>query len=189
MDELLKSARHLARMWQEKAVCPGDTVVDATMGNGHDTLALCRIAGPEGHVHAFDLQEEALAATKARLAEAGFFSGYTLHHKGHERMDEAAMGPVRAVVFNLGWLPGGDKSITTRWPTTEIALKKGLGLLMPGGIITLCAYPGHPAGDEELRALHGFFGSLSPREYNVLHQRFLTAGPGAPECFVVERLR
>jgi len=97
-------------------------------------------------------------------------------------------GPVQAVVFNLGWLPGGDHSITTRWETTERAVQAALELLKPGGVLVICAYPGHAEGDRERQELTGFLGRLNNRVYNVLRQQFLNAGAGAPECFVVQKI-
>ena len=96
-------------------------------------------------------------------------------------------GPVNAVVFNLGWLPGGDHSITTRWETTSRAVQAALELLGTGGVLVICAYPGHEEGDRERQELAGFLSALDNREYNVLRQQFLNANAGAPECFVVQK--
>ena len=184
----LKSARFLARDVLARAVQPGDTVIDATMGNGHDTLFLCEAVGPAGRVWAFDIQPAAVASTESLLREAGMLDRARLLCLGHEHMDEAVTEKVRAAVFNLGWLPGGDHAVTTRWETTRRAVTGALNLLLPGGVLVLCAYPGHTEGSRERQELEAFFTALSNREYNVLHQRFLNAGPGAPECFVVQKL-
>lgn len=183
----LRSARFLAAEILEKVIQPGDTVVDATLGNGHDTCMLARWVGEHGRVIGFDVQPEAVASARARLEEQGLLSRCELHVLGHQHMQEVVRQPVRTVTFNLGWLPGGDKSITTRWETTHQAVEAALNLLLPGGVCTICAYPGHAAGDEERRALVAYLAQLRPQEYNVLHQRFLNAGIGAPECFVVQR--
>ena len=95
--------------------------------------------------------------------------------------------PVRCIVFNLGWLPGGDKTVTTHWATTRAAIEAALTLLQPMGVLTVCVYPGHAAGDEERRELPALLAALRPQEYNVLHQRFLNAGEAAPECLIVQR--
>lgn len=96
--------------WISRVVLPGDTVVDATAGNGHDTVFLARLAGPSGQVHAFDVQEEAIRATRERLEKEGLLtSAVHLHLASHDRLAELVTGPVKAVVFNLGYLPGGDK--------------------------------------------------------------------------------
>lgn len=185
----LRSARYLAAEILQKAVLPGDTAVDATMGNGHDTLFLCRLVGGEGRVYAFDVQEKAVESTKKRLEEAGVLSRAALFCLGHEHMAEKVKEPVAAAVFNLGWLPGGDHSVTTRWETTRKAVESALFLLKPLGVLVICAYPGHPEGDRERAALTAFLSALPPQAFNVLHHRFLNAGPGAPECFAVQKQR
>lgn len=187
MAYLLRSARYLSADILREAVQPGDTVIDATMGNGHDTLFLCELVGPEGKVIAFDVQSAAVESTKKRLEEAGVLSRATLYHRGHEHMDEAEVQNVAAIVFNLGWLPGGDKRVTTLWETTKTALEKALMLLKPHGVLLLCAYPGHAEGDRERSEVTNFLASLPPQRYNVLHQKFLNAGPGAPENFVIQK--
>ena len=103
-------------------------------------------------------------------------------------MDAHVPGQVRAVVFNLGWLPGGDHTVTTHWETTREAVEKALSLLLPLGVLVICAYPGHAEGDRERAELTALLTGLSNRRYNVLHQRFLNASPGAPECFIVQKL-
>lgn len=183
----LKSARFLAREMILRTVQPGDAVVDATMGNGHDTLMLCEAVGPEGRVYAFDVQEQALAETAKRLKEQGMENRARLFHAGHEQMAQYVKEPVSAVMFNLGWLPGGDHEVTTRWETTRIAVAAALELLLPMGVVVICVYPGHAEGDRERQELTAFLSGLSNRAFNVLHQQFLNASAGAPECFVVQK--
>ena len=187
MAYLLRSARYLSADVLREAVQPGDTVIDATMGNGHDTLYLCELVGEEGRVIAFDVQEKAVESTRERLAQNGMLERAALYCRGHQHMDECGVQGVAAVIFNLGWLPGGDKSITTLWETTRVALEKGLAMLKKHGVLLLCAYPGHAEGDRERSEVMNFLASLPPQQYNVLHQRFLNAGPGAPENFVIQR--
>ncbi len=187
MAYLLRSARYLSHDVLKETVQPGDTVIDATMGNGHDTLYLCELVGEDGRVIAFDVQAQAVESTRQRLTEAGVMNRATLYHMGHERMDEAGAKDVSAIVFNLGWLPGGDKSVTTLWETTKVALGKALSLLKKHGVLLLCAYPGHAEGDRERSEVMKFLASLPPQQYNVLHQRFLNAGPGAPENFIIQK--
>ena len=187
MAYTLRSARFLASDILERAVAPGDTVIDATMGNGHDTLLLCRLVGKEGRVYAFDVQPQAVENTRALLRENGMLERARLYCLGHEHIGEAVPGPVAAAVFNLGWLPGGDHAVTTRWETTRQAVEAALALLGPGGVLVICAYPGHPEGDREREALQGLLRALPPQRFNALRQHFLNAGPGAPECFVIQR--
>ncbi len=184
----LKSARFLAKDILQAAVHAGDRVIDATMGNGHDTAFLCELVGPGGRVYAFDIQSQAVRNTAERLEKQGLSDRASLFQEGHEHMPERVKEPVAAAVFNLGWLPGADHRVTTRWETTKIALAGALELIRPGGILLVCAYPGHPEGDRERNEMIRFLSGLSNRKFNVLRQSFLNAGPGAPECFVVQKL-
>ena len=188
MSYELKSARFLARDALCRAVLPGSTVADATMGNGHDTLFLAEQVGPDGHVYAFDIQESAVESTRKLLEDHGVSDRVTLFCRSHADLAEVVPPGLSAVVFNLGWLPGGDHGITTRCASTEKAVLGALELLKPGGIVTVCAYPGHDEGRRELEMLAGLLSGLSNRVYNVLRQSFLNAGPGAPECFIVQKL-
>lgn len=186
-EYLLKSARYIALDALSRCLRPGDRAVDATMGNGHDTLTLCRLVGENGHVDAFDVQPQAVENTRALLISEGVLARAALHLKGHERMAEEILSPVRAVVFNLGWLPGGDKSVTTRWETTRQAVDAALSLLTSGGICTICVYPGHAAGEIERQKLLEYLSALRPQAYNALRHQFVNAGAGAPECLIIQR--
>ena len=187
MPFMLRSARFLAAEIMEKVLREGDSVIDATMGNGHDTLKLATLVGEHGHVTGFDIQPEAVAKTRALLEENGVLQRCDLYSVGHEHMPELVKTPVRMVIFNLGWLPGGDKHVTTRCETTLRAVDAALELLEKDGVCTVCVYPGHEEGERERKLLTEHFACLRPQEYNVLHQVFVNAGPGAPECFVIQK--
>lgn len=186
-DFELKSARYIAADCLRRFLLPGDRAVDATMGNGHDTQFLCELVGESGHVFAFDIQEQAVENTRRRLSEAELLDRASLYCVSHDKMSEYVQGPVQAVMFNLGWLPGGDKTVTTHWTSTRSAMDQALHLLDRDGICVICAYPGHPAGDEERRRLTEWLSALKPQDFNVLHHRFINAGPGAPECFILQK--
>jgi len=183
----LKSARFIAADCLRRFLLPGDTAVDATMGNGHDTLMLCELVGENGRVYAFDVQEQAVENTKKRLEDAGVLSRAELYLRGHQNMKACVPSPVQAVMFNLGWLPGGDKSVTTHWETTKQAVNSALELLDIDGVCVICVYPGHEAGDEERRLLAQSLAALRPQDFNVVHHRFINAGPGAPECYILQK--
>ena len=151
------------------AVCrhlaPGAYTIDATLGNGHDTLFLARHVGPNGHVHGFDIQPQALRSTRQRLEEAGLPHLVTLHLYGHEKMKDSLPpgleGNASAILFNLGFLPGGDKSVTTQVVPTLDALRQAWDIfLSPEGILSILAYPGHPAGLPEAEAVRDWLGKL-----------------------------
>lgn len=169
----LKSARFWARELLESAVFPGARAVDATMGNGHDTLWLCERTGEAGRVYAFDVQNEALERTRALLAAQGLEGRAELILSGHEEMEYYVREPVDAVVFNLGWLPGGERSVTTRVETTLVAVEAGTRLLKPEGLMTVCVYPGHGEGARELSALTDWAAGLDPARFDVLLKRYM----------------
>ena len=187
MAYVLKSARFLAAEIHRQLVCPGDRVIDATMGNGQDTCALARLVGETGKVFAFDVQEAAVEKTRAQLKQEDLLLRCELFCMSHEHVMEVVTDPVKLAVFNLGWLPGGDKTVTTRWETTRAAIEGCMNLLLPGGACTICAYPGHEEGGRELRGLESWLRTVPPQRFNILHQRFLNAGQGAPECFILQK--
>ena len=107
---------------------------------------------------------------------------------GHETMREHVQGPVQAVMFNLGWLPGAAHAVTTRVETTLAAVSAAVELLAPGGVATVCIYPGHEEGTRELAALIEYAASLDVRRYNVLHHRFLCAPAHTPQLILIQRM-
>jgi len=144
-------------------VKPGEVAVDATVGNGHDTLFLTKCAGADGRVIGFDLQREAVDSTRARLAAAGIPEDvYDLHALGHQRMADYVPAQVAAVMFNLGYLPGGDKGVITQMTTTLEALDAAFACLRRGGALSVMCYPGHPGGGAEAAAVVEWMGGMLP---------------------------
>jgi predicted methyltransferase len=141
-------------------ISPGDLVIDATAGNGYDTLFLAEAVGPSGKVIAIDIQEKAISATRKRLEDAGMGERTTLHHGSHaDLLEMAASGSTSAIIFNLGYLPGGDRSVITRAEETLPALGCAVEALRIGGILAVICYPGHPGGDTEAVAVEDFISS------------------------------
>ena len=184
---VLRNARHLAADYMIRSITEGDRVVDATMGNGKDTLFLCELVGESGHVYAFDVQAEAVERTRQRVEEAGYSDRTTLFLAGHQTMAEHVPAGVQAVMFNLGWLPGAEHIVTTKTNTTLEAVRAAVSLIVPGGIVTVCVYPGHEEGSKELSALLEYAASLSVREYNVAHHCFLNASSQTPQLIIIQR--
>ena len=117
----------------EEQVKEGDICIDATMGNGNDTLLLSRLAGPDGQVLAFDIQEQALQAARQKLLRENAPANYTLFLESHTHMaDHVKPDSVSCIVFNFGYLPGGDHSLATRSETSIQALEQSLTLLKKG---------------------------------------------------------
>lgn len=159
-------------------------VVDATAGNGHDTVFLARCVGAAGYVLACDIQEQALCRCGERLAQAGLAARVRLIHGGHEHLgrylDETFPARlslsgqhVAAAMFNLGWLPGGNKQLITCPETTLAALSALLPRIIPGGILALHLYLGHPGGAAEAEAVQQRVAELSPRQWLVIESRLV----------------
>jgi len=144
-------------------ISEGDIVIDATLGNGHDTLFLAECVGTTGHVYGFDIQPAALTVTQARLAARNIATRATLFQADHAHMAEylphTAYQRIRAIMFNLGYLPGSDKRVITRSTSTLTALQTASEWLAPGGIVTIVAYPGHAGGDEETQTVSDWFAT------------------------------
>ena len=149
----------------------GDIAIDATMGNGHDTLFLAQIVGSTGKVYGFDIQEEALDNTYQKLKANNAQKQVAMFQAGHETMPillpETTNGNIRAVMFNLGYLPGGDKNRTTDISTTLAALEASFMMLATGGLITVLAYTGHPGGYEETEAVKEWARGLPTGSYRA----------------------
>ena len=152
---------------------PGCRCIDATAGRGHDTAFLCSLVGQAGRVHAFDIQPEAVESTRALLAQQVYQSIAQVHLDSHANMAAyAAPGTVSCIVFNFGWLPGGDHAIFTKPDTSIPAIQAGLRLLRPGGVMSLCIYSGKDTGYEERDALLKFLPTLPQEKYTVLITQF-----------------
>ena len=182
-----RSARFWAAELIGPALFPGARAVDATMGNGKDTLWLCGLVGETGRVYAFDVQAEAVARTRELLEREGVADRAALFCRGHEHMAEVVDGPVDAVMFNLGWLPGAEHGVTTQVETTLQAADAALTLLKPEGLLTICVYPGHDEGTRELNALTAWAASLDPRRYDALMKHYMNQPNDPPVLIAVKR--
>ncbi len=155
---------HLAHLIWKDFLRPGMTVIDATAGNGHDTLFLakCVLTPNSGWVHAFDIQEKALQSTQKRLQEnlpPAEQKRITLHHSSHEIFPEGVEPSL--IVYNLGYLPGADPENTTLAPTTLISCKNALNILKTKGMLSITLYPGHPQGLEEKSTILAWLETLN----------------------------
>lgn len=172
---------------------PGDTAVDATAGNGVDTLFLAKAVGAKGAVHAFDIQDAALEKTRERLLRepAGGLGRVELHLASHDRMEDyvpvADHGRAAAVMFNLGYLPGADQSVITVPGTTLPALNAALSLLRPGGVLTVTVYPGHEGGRAEAEAVDAWAAELPQETCQALCYRFVNQHRQPPYLIAVEK--
>lgn len=167
------------------AIRAGDSVIDATAGNGHDTVFLAECVGPHGRVIAFDVQDEAIRSAAQRVETAGFTQRVEFHVKSHVRMEEHAQpGSVAAVMFNLGYLPGADHGMTTLVGETLSAMDAAARLLKPGGVLSVVCYPGHEAGAVEARAVEEWMTTRSAVGWRVAKYAMLGTLRPAPFLLV-----
>lgn len=166
----------------ESSLRPGDRVVDMTLGNGNDALTLLNLIGHSGHLYGFDIQSQAVETTRHRLTEHGY-SNFTLFCDSHDRLSEYLGQPVQGFLFNLGYLPKGDKSLTTTWPTTQKALSQAMKFLLPNGFVGVMTYPGHDSGREEDQAIAAYFAELNQNEYQVAQTQFLNQQNAPPKLY------
>lgn len=184
--DALKRTTDTARAAVADVLRPGDIAVDATCGNGQDTVFLAQTVGETGKVYAFDVQPRAVETARARTAGLGVDYFLTGHENFMNTPLACAAGRVKAVMYNLGYLPGAPHTLTTCAETTLASLRQALTLLAPGGIITLCVYA-HAAGRAEGAALDAFCQELTG-PYNAYRLRRLNRA-GAPYLIIITKDR
>lgn len=186
---MLKRSLHYSHELLKEVIVPGDIVVDATMGNGNDTLFLAELVGKDGTVHAFDIQEQALENTALKLQEHNCNKQVSLHLTGHENLKQfiPINDPIKAAIFNLGYLPKSDKSIVTKEETTIKALEELLIRLTEKGRIVVVIYDGHDEGKIEKQKVLSFVQNLPQELYNVLNYQFVNQRNNPPSLICIEK--
>ena len=165
----------------------GEVAADFTMGNGNDTLFLSKTVGEGGRVYAFDIQEEALISTEKFLKENNAPENYTLICASHHLAKEYIREPIKAGMFNLGYLPSsGRKQVTTLSETTMPAVEAAIDLLADDGVLIIAIYPGHEEGALEGDMLREYFGTLSRFKICASEFRILNS-PTSPYFFLIEK--
>lgn len=189
---LFQSHLDLAHTYWTQLVQPGDLVIDATCGKGHDTLKLCQLAlsGDKGKVYAFDIQLTAIETTRLHLMSSLTSEEWAcvyLQQRCHASFpEEIEVKSVKLIVYNLGYLPGGDKTRTTQVDTTLRSLQQAQTLLQPGGAISITCYPGHLEGEKEQHALLQEIACLCPKEWSCCHYTWLNR-TRAPSLLLLQR--
>ncbi|MGE4283462.1 MAG: class I SAM-dependent methyltransferase [Clostridia bacterium] len=186
--KILKNSLGISHEIVGKVVRAGDIVVDATAGNGSDTLFLAKLVGELGHVYSFDVQRFALENTRQRLQAEEMIERVTLIKAGHQNIDQYVGTGIKAVMFNLGYLPGGDHAIHTKAETTIAAISKSLDLLLSHGIVAIVIYHGGDSGFEEKNAVMEFLQALDYRRYSVLMHQFINQIHCPPIAVCIEKL-
>lgn len=180
-----------ARFLMENALKPGDHAIDCTVGNGHDTAFLAKLVGANGHVFGFDIQEEAISNSTERLYQEKLNERVTLFHISHEHVlttiPEQSRNKVKAAIFNLGYLPGGDKSVVTKPSSTVAAIKALLNMMPKGGTIVLVIYHGHEEGQKEKDYVLAFAKQVDQRLAHVLKYEFINQANHPPFVIALEK--
>ncbi|MCC5909868.1 MAG: class I SAM-dependent methyltransferase [Clostridiaceae bacterium] len=172
----------------ESKIQKGSVVIDATLGNGYDTLFLYNIVGNEGKVFSFDIQVQSLQNTEALLQKHNLqHSSITLIHDGHENIKKYVNERIDAAMFNLGYLPKGNKDIITKPDTTIKAISTVLELLNRGGIISIVIYYGHKGGIHEKNCVLDYIETLTYEEYTVLQCDYINHENNPPVVLLIEK--
>jgi len=185
---IIKNSLYQSHEIIKRVVKEGDIVVDATAGNGNDTAFLASLVGERGKVYAFDIQEKAIRNTENKLREKGILQRVELILDGHQNMDLYVKQEVKAVMFNLGYLPGGDHTIGTKGETTSVAIDKALDLLAIHGIITIVVYYGGDSGFDEKDYIMKYIEDIDPKKYTVMKTEFVNQINCPPILICIEKL-
>lgn len=186
---MLATALHYSHQLLKEIIQPNDHLIDATVGNGHDTLFLARLVKGSGHIYGFDVQEQAIQHTQEKLLAENLDTRVTLFQQGHETLGTTLPSDVqiKGAIFNLGYLPKSDKTIITQAETTLTAVQAILERLLPTGRIILVVYYGHPGGEQEKQAVLNFVQELPQAHYNVLNYQFINQKNSPPFLLVIEK--
>lgn len=170
-----------------KSVKVGQTVLDCTVGNGNDTKLLAELVGPNGKVYGFDIQSRALEITIEKLTCENLNNRVILIQDSHENIDLYIDEKLDFIVYNLGYLPKGDKNIKTNKKSTLISLNKSLSLLNDNGIILVSCYVGHDGGMEEKNGVEELLRNLDQKKFNVIKYDFINQGNFPPILYGIEK--
>ncbi|MFD2628947.1 class I SAM-dependent methyltransferase [Oceanobacillus kapialis] len=187
---MLMNIINYAHYLLESSIDKGETVVDATCGNGHDTLFLSRVVGQSGKVLAFDIQEEAIENTKQALSESSYANvSFILdsHANMTTHLKAQNIELVGGAIFNLGYLPKGDKTIITNRESTVEAIQHLLPVLKTNGLVVLVVYHGHEGGKDEMHAVLKYAMNLSQRSYHVLQYGFINQQNNPPFIIAIQK--
>ncbi len=160
--------------------------IDCTAGNGYDTLFLCKIAGIDGNVLAFDVQRQAIDRTKKLLSDNLTYVNYRIINDSHGNIDRYIKDDIDCAIFNLGYLPYSDKSLKTEPHTTIKSISKLITRLKIGGKIFIATYIKHDNGYEK-KEIFEYLETLNNKEFNVINMKILNKNNYPPEIFIVEK--
>lgn len=171
----------------DKHIKEGSKVLDCTVGNGKDTLLLAELVGEDGKVYGFDIQNQALEITLSKLLNKNLQNRVHLIKDSHENIDLYIEEKLDLIIYNLGYLPKGNKNIKTNKKSTLISINKALNLLKNNGIILITCYTGHKGGLEEKTGVESFLSLLDQRKYNIIKYDFINQINFPPVLYGVEK--
>ena len=177
MEKVLDFVRNII----SKRIKESDVCVDATCGRGNDTLFLAKLAKK---VYAFDIQKEAINSSKELLKE---YDNVVFINDSHENVNDYVTEEINVAMFNLGYLPKGDKNITTKSNTTISSIDKVIKKLEVKGIVSIVCYPGHPEGYRESMELLEYLRNINQKEYDIIRYDFINQINNPPYTIVIER--
>lgn len=191
MNEKFSPHLHLAKTYWTEHLRPGDAAIDATCGNGHDTLFLCQLLlkHDASVVAGLDIQGTAILNTDALLKRSlseEHVKRVLLHRMCHAKIHQIPLpSPPRLIVYNLGYLPGGDKSMTTQTGSTLKSIEHALDIVALDGAISITCYPGHEEGEREESALLSFVATLPYSRWKTCYHKWLNR-PKSPTLIWIE---
>lgn len=190
MQSIFSPHLRLAQRYWKEHLNLGDCAVDATCGNGHDTLYLSQLllSQPQSRIAAFDIQPTALKNTESLLSQhlsSDQMKQISFHCGSHTQIVSLPFVP-RLIVYNLGYLPGGDKTITTKTETTLQSIKNAMEILAPDGALSITCYPGHEEGAREEKALLAYLETLSSKQWQIQYHKWINR-PKSPTFLWVHR--
>lgn len=183
----IKNSLNQSHDYIKSIVKQGDCVIDATAGNGNDTLLLAGLVGDTGKVFSFDIQEVAIQKTRAKLELAGILERAQLICDGHENIEKYVNEKIKVAMFNLGYRPGGDHNIHTKFQTTKTAIDSCIKLLALGGMVSIVVYYGGDSGFEEKDCLMEYLKTLNPKELIVMQTDFINQINCPPILICIEK--
>jgi len=181
----------LAKEYWKNFLKKGFIAIDATAGNGHDSLFLskCLVENLNGKLYCFDIQKKAITNTSSLLKEnlsKEILDKIILFQASHEDFSKYIKTKVNLVIYNLGYLPKSDKKITTNKTTTVRSIKSAISILDQNGAISIVSYPGHAKGKEEEKSLLYYLKKLSYDKFNICYHKWLNKEK-APSFFWIEK--
>lgn len=185
MNNIFTNFTNFTHSLVKKVVNKNDIVIDATAGNGKDTVFLAQLVDFGGLVYAFDIQKQAIINTRENLIRENLLDRVKLINDSHANLEKYITESVSCIMFNLGYLPGSNHSIITLPDSTLKALNASLKFIKANGLISIMVYTGHPGGEEEKNAIESFVSKLPREKWLVLKWYAMNKAPNTPYLILI----